>query len=283
MMEFATERRICRLIVVKQDDSREASTEATLAESANASAAMPADQSAGGWRQRWSTVFFHATEEKTDFPRSPGTHGNADQIVEMDEKLWPPPLLPRAGWRAGPGGGRCTMRSRRRCAKGTSFRCASCRRNRGGHKELLESVVRLLPTSSGRQSPNFLKGEGEATEPRRRTADPSRHVVAHVIKVIVDPFVGKLGVFACIGTIRQGSQLYVGDGAADSRGAPAGAHWQGSPRKSARRAGRHRAIADRRVHFDAVLHDSHDEDHFRLQCSTCRPRCRRRHRAGRAR
>ena len=42
--------------------------------------------------------------------------------------------------------------------------------------------------------------------------DPAKHVLAHVFKVTVDPFVGKLGIFRVHqGTVKAGSQLYVGD------------------------------------------------------------------------
>ena len=42
--------------------------------------------------------------------------------------------------------------------------------------------------------------------------DPARHVIAHVFKVSIDPYVGKLGVLRVHqGTMRAGSQLFVGD------------------------------------------------------------------------
>ena len=44
------------------------------------------------------------------------------------------------------------------------------------------------------------------------TPDPAQHVVAHVFKVSVDPYVGKLGIFRVHqGTVRPGSQLFAGD------------------------------------------------------------------------
>ena len=45
------------------------------------------------------------------------------------------------------------------------------------------------------------------------TPDPGKHVVAHVFKVMFDPFVGKLALFRIHqGTIMKDSQLYIGDG-----------------------------------------------------------------------
>jgi elongation factor G len=47
----------------------------------------------------------------------------------------------------------------------------------------------------------------------RAEPDPCKHVLAHVFKVVSDPFIGKVGVFRVHqGTIRKDSQLFVGDG-----------------------------------------------------------------------
>ena len=43
--------------------------------------------------------------------------------------------------------------------------------------------------------------------------DPKAHVLAHVFKVTVDPFVGRMGIFRVHqGTVTKDSQLYIGDG-----------------------------------------------------------------------
>ena len=43
--------------------------------------------------------------------------------------------------------------------------------------------------------------------------DPDQHVLAHVFKVTVDPYVGKLGIFRVHqGTVTKDSLLYIGDG-----------------------------------------------------------------------
>ncbi|MCZ6887788.1 MAG: elongation factor G, partial [Gammaproteobacteria bacterium] len=93
-------------------------------------------------------------------------------------------------------------------------------------------------------------------------------VVAHVFKVDVDPFRGRLGIFRIHqGTVRAGGQLFVGDAR--------------KPIKVAHllklMGGEHVEISEgipgdicaipraEEVHFDAVLHDSHDEDAIHLQ------------------
>jgi len=93
-------------------------------------------------------------------------------------------------------------------------------------------------------------------------------VVAHVFKVSVDPYVGKLGVFRVHqGTVRQGTQLFVGD----ARKPFKLAHiykLMGRETVEVPEAlpGDICAVAKADdLHFDAVLHDSHDEDEYHLK------------------
>jgi elongation factor G len=97
--------------------------------------------------------------------------------------------------------------------------------------------------------------------------DPQKHVLAHVFKVVSDPFIGKVGVFRVHqGTIRKDSQLFVGDG---KRPFKVGHIYrlQGKEYVEADTLvpGDLGAIAKvDEIEFDCVLHDSHDEDHIHL-------------------
>ena len=74
-------------------------------------------------------------------------------------------------------------------------------------------IDRLLPNPTEGNPPDFLRGEGAEATLVHATPDPDRHVLAHVFKVTVDPYVGKLGVLRVHqGTITPNSLLYVGDG-----------------------------------------------------------------------
>ena len=73
--------------------------------------------------------------------------------------------------------------------------CFTSARNGAGVAELLDIIVKLMPNPTEGNPPLFYKGEGEAIEEFRSVPDPKKHVLAHVFKVVVDPFVGKLGVF----------------------------------------------------------------------------------------
>ena len=77
---------------------------------------------------------------------------------------------------------------------------------------LLTVVERLMPHPAEGNPPPFLAGAGGAARRVEVRPDPQRHVIAHVFRVTIDPYVGKL---ACLrvhqGTIRPGAPLYVGD------------------------------------------------------------------------
>ena len=87
-----------------------------------------------------------------------------------------------------------------------------------GVPELLRIIEQLMPNPTQGNPPLFLKGEGDGAKRVTVTPDPDKHVVAHVFKTTIDPYVGKLGIFRVHqGTLRQGSQLFVGEPASPSK------------------------------------------------------------------
>jgi elongation factor G len=90
--------------------------------------------------------------------------------------------------------------------------CFVSARSGAGIPELLDVMVKLLPNATEGNPPLFFKGEGEAAQPLKAEPDPARHVLAHVFKVEVDPYLGKMAVFRVHqGTVTPASQLYIGD------------------------------------------------------------------------
>ncbi|HWP94187.1 MAG TPA: elongation factor G [Gammaproteobacteria bacterium] len=137
-----------------------------------------------------------------------------------------------------------------------------------GIAELIDLIVRLMPNPCEANPPAFVKGEGAAVEPVSVEPQPDRHVVAHVFKVNIDPYVGKIGVFRIHqGTVRTGAQLYVGD----ARKPFKVTHLYKLQGKqtvdiTAGIPGDICAVAKvDELFYDAVLHDSHDEDHYHLR------------------
>jgi elongation factor G len=145
--------------------------------------------------------------------------------------------------------------------------CFVSARTGAGIDELLDVVEHLLPTPLEGNPPQFLKGEADAALPFTTEPDPSKHVVAHVFKVSVDPFVGKLGVFRVHqGTVTRDSQLFIGDGRKPFK---VGQLFmlRGKEHIPVNRLlpGDIGAVAKvEEICFDCVLHDSHDEDHIHL-------------------
>ena len=148
--------------------------------------------------------------------------------------------------------------------------CFASAETGAGVAELLQIIERLMPNPDRGQPAAVPQGRGRGRRSASPVApDPARHVIAHVFKVSIDPYVGKLGVLRVHqGTVRQGSQLFVGDARKPFKVAhllqPAG---QGHQRRLPRRCPATSAPSPKvdELHLDAVLHDSHDEDHYHLK------------------
>lgn len=146
--------------------------------------------------------------------------------------------------------------------------CFVSARNGAGVAELLDVFEALMPNPAEGNPPQLLKGEGAAAEALHAEPDPDRHVIAHVFKVTVDPYVGKMGVFRIHqGTVTRDSQLYIGDGRKPFK---VGHLFmlQGKEHVEVARGvpGDICAVAKvDEMHFDAVLHDAAEDDHLHLR------------------
>jgi elongation factor G len=137
-----------------------------------------------------------------------------------------------------------------------------------GIKELLHVLASLAPNPAEGNPPPFYKGEpGDKTEPFHAEPDSGKHVLAHVFKVVADPYMGKIGIFRVHqGTLRKDAQLFVGDGKRPFKVAHL-YQLQGKDTIEVDELlpGDIGAVAKvDEIEFDCVLHDSHDEDHIHL-------------------
>ena len=145
--------------------------------------------------------------------------------------------------------------------------CFVSARSGAGVAELLEIIVKLLPNPTEGNPPEFLNGEGADAQPMHSSFDPKAHVLAHVFKVTVDPFVGRMGIFRVHqGTVSKDSLLYIGDGRKPFK---VGHLFmlQGKEHVEVARAlpGDIAAVAKiDEMHYDAVLHDAAEDDHIHL-------------------
>ncbi len=136
-----------------------------------------------------------------------------------------------------------------------------------GVPELLDIIDKLLPNPLEANLPDFLNGEGADAQPMHAEVDAGKHVLAHVFKVTVDPYVGRMGVMRVHqGTITPGSQLYIGHGRKPFK---VGHLFmlQGKEHVEVQRALPGDIVAVAKVdeiHFDAVLHDAAEDEHIHL-------------------
>jgi elongation factor G len=146
--------------------------------------------------------------------------------------------------------------------------CFTSARTGAGVAELLDVIVKLLPNPAEANPPDFLRGEGSDAKPMQAKPDPGLHVLAHVFKVTVDPFVGRMGIFRVHqGTVTKDSQLYIGDGRKPFKVGHV-FMLQGKDHMEVPRAlpGDIAAVAKvDEIHFDAVLHDAAEDDHIHLK------------------
>lgn len=267
MMDFARDRELCRLIVINKIDCRDARCEQLLEEIKETFGreCLPLNlPSAGG--QAVVDCFFDPGSTKPDFSAVDQAHTEiVDQVVELDEKLMALYLEQGESLSAE----QLHDPFERALREGHLVPvCFTSAETGAGIAELLQVFARLMPNPTEGNPPPFLKGEGEELERVEVAPDPNLHVLAHVFKISIDPFVGRMGIMRVHqGTIRPGTQLFVGD----SRRAFKVAHLyrlHGKDHQEISTAipGDICAVAKvDELHFDAVVHDSHDEDHYHLK------------------
>jgi len=265
MMDWAAKRRLCRLVIVNKIDAENADLPALLSaiQSLFGRECLPINLPAGGGK-RVVDCFFNPDGE-SDFSSVSRAHGAlVDQVVEVDEELMAKYLeqgeisaeeLHAPFEKALRDGHLVPV-------------CFVSAKTGAGVAELLNVLIKLAPNPVEGNPPLFHKGEGDAATEFRSEPDPKKHVLAHVFKVVVDPFVGKLGIFRVHqGTVTKDTQLFVGDGRKPFK---VGHLFmlQGGKNVEIERAvpGDIAAVAKvDDIDFDCVLHDSHDEDHIHMR------------------
>lgn len=267
MMEFAGDRELCRLVIVNKIDARDADPQRVLAELRETFGreCLPINLPAKG-RKGVIDCFFAPGDGEPEFGSVADTHTEIiDQVVEVDEKLMA--LYLEQGEELTPEQLHDPFEQALREGHLVPV-CFTSAETGAGVRELLQVFARLMPNPLEGNPPPFLRGEGPQAERVRVTHDPEAHVIAHVFKVNIDPFVGRLGIVRVHqGTLRSGAQLFVGD----ARKPVKVAHLyrlQGKDHVEIPRAIPGDICAIPKIdelHFDAVLHDSHDEDHYHLR------------------
>jgi elongation factor G len=269
MMDWAKSRNLCRILVVNKIDHENINLPGLLAQLQEAfgTEVLPVNLPAEGG-SRVIDCFDHDTGE-ADFLSVADVHRRLmELVVEVDDAAMEKYLEEGA---VDP----TTLHEPLEKALREGHIIPVCfvsARTGAGVQDLLDVMVRHLPNPAEGNPPLFFRGDGSAdlagAESFRSVPDPSRHVLAHVFKVVNDPYVGKIGVFRVHqGRILRDTQLFVGEGKKAFKTGHLfvlqGKDTVEVPELLPGDIGAVAKVED--IIFDSVLHDSHDEDTIRMK------------------
>ena len=265
MMHWAKNRDLCRVIIVNRIDADGVNLRQVLEDIQQEFGAeclpinLPADKGA--------TVvdcFFNPDGQSDLMPIDQAHTALVDQVVEVDEELMAvyldqghvrPEQLHEPFERALREGHLVPV-------------CFASARTGAGLDLLLEAFAKLMPNPTEGNPPLFLRGEGRDAKPLHADPDPSKHALAHVFKVEIDPFIGKLGVFRVHqGTVTPNTQLFVGDARKPFKVSHL-YQLRGKTHTEVAAAVPGDICAGAKVdeiQYDAVLHDSQEDSHIHLK------------------
>ncbi|HRH13104.1 MAG TPA: elongation factor G [Azonexus sp.] len=266
MMRYAAERKLCRMIVINKIDAENLDLPGLVADIRErfGKQCMLLDLPAHGAADVVEVLEHDAGD--ADFESVAAAHrALIDQIVEEDEDL----LAQYLEDGADPSLSALHAPFEKALREGHLIPILFVSAKTGaGIKELLHVLATLAPNPVEGNPPPFFKGEpGGVTEAFHAEPDAGKHVLAHVFKVVADPYLGKIGVFRVHqGTMKKDMQLFVGDG---KRPFKVGHLYQLQGKETIEvdelLPGDIGAVAKvEEIEFDCVLHDSHDEDQIHL-------------------
>jgi elongation factor G len=266
-MQWAAKRGLDRLIVVNKIDADNVDLEGLLQriQQAFGKECLPLNLPAAK-ATKVSDCFF-APSGESDFSSVEQAHQRlVEQVVEVDETLMAtylekgevsPEQLHEPLERA--------MR------EGHLVPVVFCSAKTGaGLQELLDVIVKLMPNPSEGNPPTYLNVPVDGGAPSEILAvpDPGKHALAHVFKIEIDPYIGRLAVFRVHqGRLTPGMQLYVGEGRKPVK--PGHLYMlRGKTQVEVPEAvpGDICAIAKvDEIQFDHILHDSAEDAHIRAR------------------
>jgi len=272
VMKAADSGNRCRIIIINRIDDPEADLADLMNQIRDAYGpeCLPINLPAEGGK-RVIDCFFKPSGDAADFSSVEEAHNQIiDQVVEVDEALMEVYL--EQGSELKPEQLHDAFEKALREAHLIPV-CFVSAETGAGIAELLEILVRLMPNPSEGNPPPFMKGEGaDRVAVSVDPIDPDKHAIAHVFKVINDPFRGKIGIFRIHqGRITPNTQLFIGH-----------ARKPFKVNHLLRLHGNEQIEVDEgvpgdilavarvdEIRFDSVLHDSHEEDHFHLSTIEC--------------
>lgn len=267
VMDAAAKRRICRLVIVNHIDGEGADLAAVLAQIRETFGQqclplnLPARQG-----QAVADCFFEPADETPDFSSVEAAHTEiTDQVVELDDELMELYLEQ---------GQDITLEQlhdpfERALRRGHLIPvCFVSAETGAGLRQLLRVFSQLMPSPFEGNPAEFESVQGKKAAFKVDPRGGNDHFVAHVFKVNVDPYVGRLATFRIHqGQVKTGDQIYVGE----RRKAVKLAHLYRQQGKDLEEvpvavAGDFCAVSKiDDIQFNDVLHSSHDEDGLRMR------------------
>lgn len=260
LMEYAAERGQARIIIVNKIDAENLDLPHLFAQIQDTFGReclpinLPSQNGAA------VTDCFLTSDGDSDFSSiSEARSALMDQVVEMDEELMAtyldgsevqPDKLQAAFIQAVSEGHLVPI-------------CFTSARTGAGVKELLNIFATLLPNPLHGNLQAFTRGDATFSV----SANAKDSVIAHVFKVLIDPFIGKLGIFRIHqGTITKDSQLLIDDGRKPFKvGHLFKLYGKEHPEVEMGIAGDICAVAKvEEIHRNAVLHDASEHAEVRM-------------------
>jgi elongation factor G len=212
LMQAAQKRGLDRIVVVNKIDADNVDCEELLEriQQAFGKECLPLNLPAAN-RTKVSDCFF-APSGEADFSSVEEAHRRLiDQVVEVDEKLMEKYLEK----------GEVTPDElheplERALREGHLIPVVFTSAKSGaGVAELLDVIVKLLPNPTEGNAPVYEMTPSGGGEPKPLTPvpDPGKHALAHVFKIEIDPYIGRIAVFRVHqGRLTSNMQLYIGEG-----------------------------------------------------------------------
>jgi elongation factor G len=273
MMEAVKRAKLCRMIVVNRIDQGIANIASLVSEIQDVfgSECLPLNLPTEGG-SAVEDCYFHDHGQPTAVSSVDEAHQQViDQVVEVDESLMEDYL--ESGQEPSPGKLHDAFEKALREGHLIPI-CFTSAETGVGLTKLLDVLAELAPNPLEGNPPPFVKGEGKEAEPVKINGDSEAHAIAHVFKVSVDPYLGKLGIFRIHqGSVKSGGQLFVGDHRKPIKishlYSVQGKEMQEIPQGIPGDICAVNKIDE--VFFDALMHDSHDEDNYHLKAVKITP------------
>lgn len=259
LFKFAQEQKKCQMIIVNKIDQHPEKLESLLENIAQrfGTQCMPINLPGITPAEVVDCYFEPNTEQVTLFSSVDEAHELLiDQVVEVDEQLME--LYLEQGSELTPEQLHDPFEEGLRTGHVIPI-CFVSSDTGAGCELLLRTLAEIMPMPD-EGNPPLLEKNGKQVA---MDCDKRDHTVAHVYKVNVDPYMGKLAYVRVFqGEITAGSQLFIGD---SSKAFKVGHLYnlQGKERKeiSSAKAGDLCVLVKvDELEFDSVIHDSHDED-----------------------